>query len=116
MHVPETYPFRVTRNGDVDLQEEEAADLLRTIEHGIRQRQFGRVVRLAVESSMPQRILDLLIENLEITRHDVYFLQGPLGLAALMEIVSLDRPDLKDSPFVPHVPLALASGGDPFGA
>jgi polyphosphate kinase len=116
MEVLESYPFRVTRDADVDLQEEEAADLLRTIEYGIRQRQFGRVVRLAVDKSMPKRILDLLIENLEITRDDVYCMTGPLGLASLMELMSLDRPDLKDTPFVPRVPPALATAEDPFVA
>ncbi len=116
MDVRESYPFRVTRDADVDLQEEEAADLLRTIEYGIRQRQFGRVVRLGVDSSMPQRIIDLLIENLEIIPQDVYCLKGPLGLASLMELMKLDRADLKDAPFVPATPVALATTTDPFTA
>jgi polyphosphate kinase len=115
MHVEETYPFRVTRNGDVDLQEEEAADLLRTIEHGIRQRQFGRVVRLTIDQSMPQRILSILIENMEIAASDVYRVQGQLGLAELMELYSIDRPDLKDPPFLPRVPDALEEADSPFG-
>jgi polyphosphate kinase len=114
MHVPETYPFRVTRNGDVDLQEEEAADLLRTIEHGIRLRQFGRVVRLSVDRSIPQRILDILIENLEVAPVDVYRVDGPLGLSELMELYSLDRPDLKYPPFMPQVPEVLEEATDPF--
>lgn len=107
MRVAETHPFRVTRNGDVDLQEDEAADLLRTIEHGIRQRHFGRVVRLSVDTSMPQRILDILIENMGISPDDLYRVKGPLGLIELMELYSLDRPDLKDPPFLPYVPNAL---------
>jgi polyphosphate kinase len=114
MHVPETYPFRVTRNGDVDLQEEEAGDLLRTIEHGIRQREFGRVVRLAIDQSMPQRILDILIENLEITVSDVYRVIGPLGLSDLMELSNIDRPDLKYPPFIPRVPEVFEETEDPF--
>lgn len=116
MDVRESYPFRVTRDADVDLQEEEAADLLRTIEYGIRQRQFGRVVRLAVDSSMPQRIIDLLVDNLEIVADDVYCMNGPLGLASLMELMKIDRPDLKDAPFVPVVPPALLTATDPFAA
>jgi len=115
MQVPETYPFRVTRNGDVDLQEEEAADLLRTIEHGIRLRQFGRVVRLAVDQSIPQRILDILLENLEVAPGDVYRMDGPLGMSELMELYSLDRPDLKYPPFMPRVPEILEETSDPFG-
>jgi polyphosphate kinase len=114
MHVPETYPFRVTRNGDVDLQEEEAADLLRTIEHGIRQREFGRAVRLAVDQSIPQRILDILIENLEVTPSDVYRVTGPLGLAELMQLSNIDRPDLKYPPFMPRVPEVFEETEDPF--
>lgn len=117
MKVVETYPFRVTRNGDVDLQEEEAADLLRTIEHGIRQRQFGRVVRLTVGEAMPARILDLLMENMEVVPDDMYRVMGPLGLAELMELYSgVDRVDLKDPPFLPYVPSALDEGEDPFVA
>jgi polyphosphate kinase len=114
MEVVESYPFRVTRNTDVDLQEEEAADLLRTIEHGIRQRQFGRVVRLTVDKSMPRRILNILIENLEIAPDDVYCVKGPLGLASLMKLYSIDRPDLKYAPFVPYVPPELTEVEDPF--
>ena len=113
MDVRESYPFRVTRDADVDLQEEEAGDLLRTIEYGIRQRQFGRVVRLSVEGSMPTRIADLLVHNLEITPDDVYRLHGPLGLGSLMQLMKLDRPDLKDAPFVPAVSPALQDD-DPF--
>jgi len=117
MNVVEVYAFRVTRDGDVDLQEEEAADLLRTIERGIRQRQFGRVVRLTLDQSMPRRIEDILIENMELKPDDVYRVAGPLGMRALMELYSaVDRPELKDAPFVPHVPPALAKGQDMFAA
>lgn len=116
MPVAETYPFRVTRNGDVDLQEEEAADLLRTIEHGIRQRQFGRVVRLTVDQSMPQHVLDILMENMEVAPDDLYHVTGPLGLSQLMQLYNIDRPDLKDAPFVPHVPEVLEDAVDPFAA
>lgn len=116
MRITETYPFRVTRNGDVDLQEEEAADLLRTIEHGIRQRQFGRVVRLTVDESMPQRVLDILMENMEVQPEDLYRLTGPLGLSAVMQLYATDRPDLKDPPFVPDVPEVLEEAVDPFAA
>lgn len=109
MRVTETHPFRATRNGDVDLQEDEAADLLRTIEHGIRQRQFGRVVRLTVDQLMPDRILNILIENMEVAPEDVYRVSGGMGLAELMELYSLDRPDLKDPPFLPYVQPELES-------
>ena len=117
--VIETYTFRVTRNADVEIQEEEAADLLRTIEQGVRRRRFGAVVRLMVQHDMPQRIRDLLLANLKLTPDDLYEGRGPLGLADLMALTKLDRPDLKDPPFYPSPPPALRnarSGPEIFAA
>jgi polyphosphate kinase len=107
MDVVETYTFRVTRNADVEIEEEEAADLLATIEAGLRQRRFGAVVRLTIQHDMPQRIRELLMHNLKIGPEDVYEVQGPLGLSGLMELTRVDRPDLKDPPFYPRVPALL---------
>ncbi|HWQ11538.1 MAG TPA: polyphosphate kinase 1 [Roseiflexaceae bacterium] len=107
--VIESYTFRITRNADVEIQEEEAADLLRTIEQGVRRRRFGAVVRLMVQHDMPQRIRDLLLSNLKLTPDDLYEGRGPLGLADLMALTRLDRPDLKDPPFYPSAPPALRS-------
>jgi polyphosphate kinase len=107
MEVVETYAFRITRNADMEIQEEEAADLLRTIEQGVRARRFGAVVRLTVEHDMPQRIRELLLSNLKLSGDDVYEVRGPLGLADLMLLTKLDRPDLKDPPFFPHAPVVL---------
>ncbi len=115
MEIVASYPFRVTRNADVDLQEEEAADLLRTIEHGIRLRQFGDVVRLSIDSTMPRRILDILTENLEIAPIDVYRHEGALGLQSLMELAKVERPDLKYPVFVPAVPAVLEETEDLWG-
>lgn len=98
------YPFRVTRDADVEIQEEEAADLLRTIETGLRRRHFGQVVRLAVDETMPQDVLDLLIDNLDLAATDVYRIQGSLGLSGLFGIYGLERPDLKDPSFIPRLP------------
>jgi polyphosphate kinase len=114
LEVQETYPFRVIRNADVELQEEEAADLLRTIEHGIRQRQFGFVSRLTVDATMPGRILDILTDNMEVDLDDVYTYRGPLGLQSLMELTKLDRPDLKYPPLLPVQPFTLENGSDIF--
>jgi polyphosphate kinase len=116
MEIRESYPFRITRNADVDLQEEEAADLLRTIEHGIRLRQFGPVVRLSIDSTMPARILDILTENMEVAPGDVYRYEGPLGLKSLMELTKIDRPDLKYPAFVPGLPKVLQETEDLFSA
>jgi polyphosphate kinase len=107
MEVIEAYDFRVTRNADVEIVEEEAADLLRTIEQGVRARRFGAVVRLSVQRDMPQRIRDLLLAQLKLTSDDIYAVDGPLGLADLMALTRIDRPDLKDTPFYPTLPASL---------
>lgn len=108
MKVIESHPFRVTRDADMVIQELEAADLLETMEHSVRQRRFGSVVRLGINPGMPDRIRDILMENLEIDRNDVYSLEGPLGFDDLMSLyVSIDRYDLKDPPFKPSIQPAL---------
>lgn len=117
--VVEAYAFRIIRNADMEIQEEEAADLLRTIEQGVRKRRFGAVVRLSVQHTMPQRIRDLLLANLKLTPDDLYEVCGPLGLSDLMTLTRIDRPDLKDPPFYPSAPTALRSmhsGNDLFAA
>jgi polyphosphate kinase len=103
----QAYTFRVIRDADIEIQEDEASDLLETIEQGLRQRRFGPVVRLAVDVDMPQHMVDLLMENLEVGPEDVYPVPPPLGMADLMALVALNRPDLKDTPFVPAVPPLL---------
>lgn len=103
----EAYSFQVIRDADMEIQEDEAPDLLETIEQGLRQRQFGPVVRLTVDEAMSQEMVDLLIENLEVSPDDVYQLKPPLDMAALWSLVNLPRPDLKDPPFVPAVPPQL---------
>ena len=108
LQVTESYPFRVTRDADLEIQEDDAADLLQTVEQGLRRRQFGDVARLEVTTAMPARLRDLLIENLLVDPADVYALPGPLGLSDLMQVWKLDRPDLKDPPLIPAVPPALA--------
>lgn len=116
MIIKEAHPFRVTRDADVDLQEEEASDLLSTIQGSLRRRHFGQVVRLAVEMSISPRILDILIENMEVAPDDVYQASGALGFRSLMQLVSIDRPDLKDATFEPGTPDGLDSDQDIFAA
>jgi len=101
MEVLESYPFHVTRDADIAIKELEAEDLLETIEEGVRQRRFGSVIRLEVTAGMPAHILQILMSNLEVEANEVYRMQGPLSLKRLMNLCSLDRPDLKDAPFVP---------------
>ncbi|MFN7998202.1 MAG: polyphosphate kinase 1 [Bryobacteraceae bacterium] len=107
MDVIEAYPFHVTRDADIAIKELEAEDLLETIEEGVRARRFGSVVRLQVSDDMPSHILEILMNNLEVDASQVYRFKGPLSLSRLMQLYSLDRPDLKDSPFIPATPKAL---------
>ena len=107
MEILEVHPFRVTRNADMVIQELEADDLLETIEESVRQRRFGTVVRLTVNKSMPAHILELLMNNLEISTGDVYAVDGPLGISRLMGLYQLDRYDLKEVSFLPAIPQGL---------
>jgi polyphosphate kinase len=107
MQVLESHPFRVVRNADFDIQELEAADLLETVEEGVRRRRFGEVVRLTVRQGIADRVLRLLVHELEVDAQDVYRIQGVLGLSDLMQLAVLDRPDLRDGGFVPAVPPGL---------
>lgn len=103
MQVIEAHPFRVTRDADMEIQELEAADLLESMEQSVRQRRFGSVVRVTVNDAMPTYIRDILIENLELDRNDIYTFDGPLGLSALMQLYQIDRYDLKEPPFKPVI-------------
>ena len=107
MRVVEAHPFHVTRDADIEIQELEAGDLLETTEEGLRQRRFGDVVRLQVDQEMPPSMLRILINNLEVTRSDVYRIRGPLKISRLMKLANVERAELKYAPFVPSVPKAL---------
>ena len=91
----------------MEIQEDEASDLLETIEQSLRQRHFGPAVRLEVDLDMPDDMVRLLADNLEVELVDVYPLHRPLGMSSLMALMDLNRPDLKDTPFVPAVPPQL---------
>jgi polyphosphate kinase len=114
--VMSVYPFRVTRNADIEIEEDEADDLLSSIEDGVRQRRFGEVMRLSVDAEMPEQISSILINNLKIQPVDMYRVRGPLGLADLMALTSLDRPDLKDKPNVPSLPAVIRNQPNLFEA
>jgi len=101
MAVKESYAFRVTRNADIEIEEDEAEDLIRSIAESLRLRRFGSVVRVGVQNTMPARIRDILVENLAVTQDDVYALTPPLGLSHLMVLLKVPRPELKDAPFTP---------------
>jgi polyphosphate kinase len=114
LEVMSFHGFRVTRDMDIDILVDEADDLMSVIDREVRRRRFGACVRLEVAHGVPSRIRQLLMEKLEIDEEDVYELPGLLGLAAFMSIASLERPELRDPPFVPRVPAALAESTNAF--
>jgi polyphosphate kinase len=103
------YAFRVTRNADLTLEEEEADDLLEAVELELRRRRFGRAVRLEVDGDVSEEILDLLTRELDLAADDVYHCDVPLDLGGLWSVHGLDRPDLKDEPWVPITQPRLTS-------
>ena len=107
MKILAAHPFRVTRNSDMELQEEEADDLLLMMEDNLRQRHFGSAVRLEIDDHMPAEVRDMLMANLQVDAYDVYTTNGPLGLSSLWELHRLERPELKDRPFQPRTPPSL---------
>lgn len=114
VEIEAVYPFRVIRDADIEIEEDEAGDLLETIEEGLRQRRYGNVVRLDVNPGMPEYIKSVLIENLGVSERKVYEIPGVLGLASLMEVMSLERAELKDAPFIPRNPFLNDDGEDIF--
>ena len=109
MAIVGVYTFRVTRDAEMSIQELEADDLLETIEQGVLRRRFGSVVRLTIEQSTPAEVRQILVDNLDIEPDGLVAVAPPLGMSGI-NLLGLDRPDLKDPPFVPAVPRGL---GDP---
>ncbi len=115
MHVRDSYLFRVTRDADLDLQEDEADDLLRAIESELRRRRFGEPVRLEVERGMPEYIRDFLCSSLELEPVDCYEIEGLMALSDLWQIVNLPGYDqLRDKPYMPAIPKRLIGVTDIF--
>jgi len=104
------HPFRVTRNADVEVEEDRDEDLLQALERELARRRFGPAVRLEVADDMDPHVLDLLVRELEITDDDVSRVPGLLDLASLWQLYDADRPDLKQDPFVPATHPRLAEG------
>ena len=107
MEIVEHHLFRVTRNADLSIEEEEAPDLLMAIEEELRKRRFGKVVRLEIERSMPHPTRQLLMRGLGIEQADVYEISGMLDLNALGTIADLDIAELHYLPWQPVTPTRL---------
>jgi polyphosphate kinase len=101
MEILEHHEFRVTRNEDVQLDEDESEDLIQTLERELLRRRFGPPIRLEITDDMDEVTLGLLVRELEITEQEVYRLPAPLDLGGLFEVTRIDRPELK---YPPHVP------------
>ena len=99
MIVEDWAPFRVSRNADLTLEEEEADDLLEAVEMELRRRRFNKAVRLEVSHDIGAEVLELLVRELDLTMEDVTFHRAPLDLSFLWQLLELDRPDLKDEPW-----------------
>ncbi len=116
MRIRECRPFRITRDADIEIEEEEAADLLKTVEQQLRQRRFGFCVRLEVSAGMSPEMVTVLRSALELVEQDVYTIDGPLNIPDLMAFYKLDLPELKDQPFNPTTPAVLRSSESIFDA
>ncbi len=121
-HLPQLFPglevlshhlFRVTRNADLEVEEDRDEDLLQALERELARRRFGPAVRLEVTSTMDPQILEVLLSEMEMKPNDVLQVPGLLDLAALWALYDLDRPELKDEPFVPATHPRLSDGETP---
>jgi polyphosphate kinase len=116
MKVQASYPFRVTRNADLELEENAAIDLMEFIEEELPKRRFGDLERLELSSAMPEPLRATVIKELGALPEQVFTVDGPLNLGDLMPLTRLDLPELLDPPFTPGVPAPLRGATDVFAA
>ena len=102
--VMKSYPFHVIRDSDFDVDEDEddAHDLLSSMQEFLQQRTFGQVVQVMTDRAMPDDVRTWLVDQLHAVERDSYVIDGPLCLENLMELLSIDRPDLKVAPYLPR--------------
>src|SRR5262245_35092331 len=117
MKVEGAWQFRVTRNSDLFVDDEEVDNLLRAVEGELAQRRYGAAVRLETSLDCPQDIADFLLRHFALDKDDLYQVNGPVNLNRLMAIYDLvERPDLKYPAFTPSVPKRLIAKEDIFAA
>ena len=112
MEIEAHVPFRVTRNADLTVEDEEAEDLLEAVELELRRRRFGSAVRLEIDATMGPEARAFLQDELDLEDDDVYEVHGPIDLGGLWAVHGLDRPDLKDPPFKPVTQPRLTADDD----
>lgn len=110
MQIAEHHAFRVTRNADLEVDEDETDDLVHSLENELLRRRFGPLVRLEVEQDISDEVLGILAAELGAEETEIHRVPGPLNLAGLAQIADLDRPELRYPPMVPVEPQALTSG------
>lgn len=108
MEICQHHAFRVTRNEDVEVEEDDAENLLKALERELVRRRFGPPVRLEVEETIDPHVLDLLVSELDVSEPEVFRLPGPLDMTGLWSVVGLDRDDLKQRRFVPKTSRQLS--------
>ncbi|MBN9634075.1 MAG: polyphosphate kinase 1, partial [Actinobacteria bacterium] len=113
LDIVEHHAFRITRNADFEVEEDRDEDLLQALERELARRRFGSPVRLEVATDMTENMLDLLLRELDVHPGDVIEVPGLLDLSSLWQIYGVDRPDLKDRPFVPATPPAFGERETP---
>jgi polyphosphate kinase len=114
MQIVEQHLFRVTRNAEVEVEEDRDEDLLQALERELARRRFGPPVRLEVAATVSDHVLELLVRELDMDGHDVVRVPGLLDLSALWQVYGeVDRPDLKNRPFVPATHPRFAEGETP---
>ncbi|ONM49309.1 RNA degradosome polyphosphate kinase [Nocardia donostiensis] len=113
MNVVEQHSFRITRNADFEVDEDRDEDLLQALERELARRRFGSPVRLEVSDDMTEHMLDLLLRELEVDPADVIQVPGLLDLSCLWQVYGVDRPGLKDAPYVPATPPAFGERETP---
>lgn len=112
LEIVESHPFHVTRDAEVAIKELESDDLLETVEEAVWRRRFRKPVRLQTDSNISNKVLATLVENLGVDPADVFKVRGPIDLARLRQLPTLDRPELTDPPFEPYVPPVFSSQAD----
>ena len=112
LEILQAYVFHVTRDAEVAIKELETDDLLETIEEAVWQRRFRDAVRLQVDARMPESMVEILASNLEVEPSSIYRVDGLLDLSRLRQLIGLDRPDLKDKPFLPTTPPGFGTKED----
>lgn len=112
MEIMEHYAFRVTRNADLEMDDDGAEDLLQALEDELSRRRFSPAVRLEIEAETPQRVLELLVRELQVDEQHVYTVPAPVDFSSLWDLYKLDLPDLKYEPFSPVTRPELSSSDD----